>query len=89
MKLYIDSVFGNFSIADTGEVWECCCTRIPELKLPEKLFVEAWQSEDSFKLKYLTGGIATFEHCLLIKMRNGLPQYIISDQNIISSSFKE
>jgi hypothetical protein len=70
IRQFLDSTEGgHFSIADTGEIWDCCCTRMSEL--PSRKFVEAYRGEDFIRMKYLTGGFVTTEHYLLVKIAKG------------------
>jgi hypothetical protein len=55
----------KFTIANPGKNWNCCCTR--DDSVPNRELVCQGKDKNLFLLAYLTGGIGTSEHLLLIR----------------------
>ena len=66
IRYQLDCLTGDFSIANPGLDYRCCCTS--SSKLPARQLLYLAQSKDVLIMTYLTGGIAVSTHLLFIKV---------------------
>ncbi|NCD71623.1 hypothetical protein [Mucilaginibacter agri] len=72
IKSFIEQLSGSkFTIANSGEDWQCCDAVIDE-SLPERLLIYGGKSDKYYLLTYLTGGVGEVTHILIIKYNQKL-----------------
>lgn len=84
----------KFTIANPDADWNCCCDQNDSL--PNRKLICSWNNEHLFMISYLTGGIATTQHLVLVKYNNkfikdfwtGIVEGNLNDQNEIIKSLK-
>lgn len=65
IKSSLDCLSKSFSIVNPDEEYACCCTSSREL--PRRQLISLFKSQDVLALFYVTGGIATTSHIVLIE----------------------
>jgi len=65
IKKQLDSLTGNFSIANPNADYRCCCTS--SRKLPLRKLVYLSKSNHLLVMTYLTGGVGVSTHILLLR----------------------
>lgn len=61
----------KFSMADPGKDWQCC-DAVTDPDLPGRILVYGGSSKNLLALVYLTGGVGTETHLVLIKHNDAL-----------------
>jgi hypothetical protein len=81
IRSYLDSSEGgNFLIANPGEPWAAGCTRLN--KEPNRQFISATISVDTFKMRFWQGGIAKMERSIVLLVKNEKVQATYGDLSI-------
>lgn len=73
VQCWLNAINGRrFTIAGTGQPWQCCCDR-SDTSLPDRQLIALAQSPHYFLITFNTGGIAVSSHLLLIHSIDGKP----------------
>jgi hypothetical protein len=75
---YLDSLSGTrFLIANPGEQWSAGCVRINGL--PNRQLIWATIDDNSFTMKYQSGGFVSSYHLMKVELKNGQVQNLYLD----------
>ena len=64
-KFLDSSTGGKFAIAEPGKSWDAGCVKGSG---PSRKFITAYLSKDQVRMKYMTGGLVTSTHELVIRI---------------------